>query len=323
MKKISTPPAQISARSGFTVVELIVIIVVIGVLAAITIVSYRAITENANKKEVATAADTMKAALNKYKSEHGAFPSEANVGGVIDGAGLKSENVQYRIDSATGTYCFTASTDGASAYVNAGGRVMEGGCPGHGVNGEAAVVNLAKNPVANTTSGWTGYNAAGGSSFAIGPQQLDGDRSWRITAGSNGISAGASVGYEYQGLGIAVSPGDRVTPSVYVRASKAGTYRICVQYFNGTTQTGSYSSSNLAVSANTWTRIYGTEQVVASPTDRMNIRACYVSGTTWASGDWFEVTRISTAPGGYADGDSANWIWDGVPHASTSRGPSL
>lgn len=309
-------------QQGFTIVELIVIVVVIAIIAAITIVSYAAVTDNARQQTASTDAQTIAAQLSKYKSEKGAYPATLNS---LGDTPATQSTYQYAYDAAAGTYCLTASVKGASAYVVSGNsEPKEGGCPGHGVNGEEPVRNLAKNPVlATSTAGWTGYNAAGGHSYGVGPQQLDGDRTWRVTAGANGISGGASIGYEYQGTGIAVSPGDTVVPSLYVRAAKAGTYRICGQFFNGTSQTASYSAATTAIAANTWVRLVGTEYTVTAPTDRMNIRACYVSGTTWASGDWFELTRISTAPGEYADGDSPNWIWTGTANASVSTGPEL
>lgn len=307
---------------GFTIVELIVIIVVIAIIAIITVVSYSAITDNARQQTVETDAQTIAAQLNKYKSEKGAYPSTLDS---LENEPATQSNYQYSYDATAGSFCLTASVTGASAYVVSGNsKAEEGGCPGHGVDGNEPVRNLVKNPVlATVTSGWTGYNAAGGQTFGVGPQQLDGDRTWRMTSGAGGISAGASLGYEYQGTGIAVAPGDKIIPSLYVRASKAGTYRICAQFFNGTTFTNSYSAATTAVAANTWVRLVGTEHIVTAPNDRMNIRTCYVSGTTWASGDWFELTRISTAPGEYADGDSPSWVWTGTPNASVSTGPQL
>ena len=79
--------------SGFTIVELLVVIVVIGILAAMTIVSYASITS----KAVATA---MKADLGNansqimlYKSDKGMYPT--SLVGVGGGSNYPSLTTQY------------------------------------------------------------------------------------------------------------------------------------------------------------------------------------------------------------------------------------
>lgn len=54
---------------GFTIVELLVVIVVIGILAAITIVSYSGVTNKAYKATAQTAADTVSAKASAYAAE--------------------------------------------------------------------------------------------------------------------------------------------------------------------------------------------------------------------------------------------------------------
>jgi type IV pilus assembly protein PilA len=74
LKKIKS---NSQAKSGFTIVELLIVVVVIAILAAITIVSYNGITARANSSSAAAAAATVqkKAELfaadgttNKYPS---------------------------------------------------------------------------------------------------------------------------------------------------------------------------------------------------------------------------------------------------------------
>lgn len=180
-------------------------------------------------------------------------------------------------------------------------------------------------PTSADVAGWTGYNSGGGTTQSVGPE-LNGTRgTWRMTVGSSGtIAYAATLGYEYQGTGISLPGGVSVTPSIYVRASKSGTYQLTCQYFAVTTDLGGCTgTAQIAVPANTWTRLTASEQMTPTSADRMNIRAQYLSGTSWAPGDWFETTMVSTATGGYADGNSPNWVWNGSVNASTSTGPSL
>jgi prepilin-type N-terminal cleavage/methylation domain-containing protein len=56
-------------NNGFTIVELLVVIVVIGILAAITIVSYAGITARANSSSAQTAANNLMMKINMYVVE--------------------------------------------------------------------------------------------------------------------------------------------------------------------------------------------------------------------------------------------------------------
>jgi prepilin-type N-terminal cleavage/methylation domain-containing protein len=59
---------------GFTLVELLIVIVVIAILAAISIVAYNNIQERAYSARVITTVDTYARALQMYHIEHGQFP---------------------------------------------------------------------------------------------------------------------------------------------------------------------------------------------------------------------------------------------------------
>lgn len=66
---------MIKTRSGFTIVELLIVIVVIGILAAITIVAYNGIQQRAkNVKTVAAVKDAVKL-LQLYKVDQGVYPT--------------------------------------------------------------------------------------------------------------------------------------------------------------------------------------------------------------------------------------------------------
>lgn len=67
--------AQNKHRVGFTIVELLIVIVIIAVLAAITIVAYNGIQTRAeNNKTIAAVNQTVKL-LMMYKESNGSYPS--------------------------------------------------------------------------------------------------------------------------------------------------------------------------------------------------------------------------------------------------------
>ncbi len=65
------------AQSGFTIVELLIVVVVIAILAAITIVSYNGIQQRANNTAIIDAASKAKRMVQAYVSSTGQYPSTA------------------------------------------------------------------------------------------------------------------------------------------------------------------------------------------------------------------------------------------------------
>lgn len=63
-----------SKYSGFTIVELIVVIVVIGILAAITLASYNYLTQRASSTATTANVQQYVDALEMYAFEHGTYP---------------------------------------------------------------------------------------------------------------------------------------------------------------------------------------------------------------------------------------------------------
>lgn len=66
---------KINKRSGFTIVELLIVIVVIGILAAITIVAYNNVQQRANNMRRVAAAKEWHKLIITYTAQNGAYPA--------------------------------------------------------------------------------------------------------------------------------------------------------------------------------------------------------------------------------------------------------
>ncbi|HET8884509.1 MAG TPA: type II secretion system protein [Candidatus Saccharimonadales bacterium] len=104
---------------GFTIVELLIVIVVIGILAAITIVAYNGVQNRArtteaqsNAKEVQT-----KAEIHAADAGNGVYPATASVEGMTGTAAL-SQKVKDMINDTTAST--TPTANGMISYVACG-----------------------------------------------------------------------------------------------------------------------------------------------------------------------------------------------------------
>lgn len=107
-------------QSGFTIVELLIVIVVIGILAAITIVAYNGVTARANSSASQTAAGNFAKKAEVYLADSGQnrYPITA---AELTGA---ASTTTYALTGVTPSYSTTALT---SASPNSTIRVLKCG----------------------------------------------------------------------------------------------------------------------------------------------------------------------------------------------------
>ena len=112
---------------GFTIVELLVVIVVIGILAAITVVSYSGVTAKARTaSNQSNANNVLQAAMNVY-AENGTYPAtSATSSTVITNLNAGVTKVPSTI-TVTSTV-ISAATESLTYLVNSGGT---GVCVGY------------------------------------------------------------------------------------------------------------------------------------------------------------------------------------------------
>jgi prepilin-type N-terminal cleavage/methylation domain-containing protein len=101
--------------SGFTIVELLIVIVIIGILAAITVVAYNGIQERAHAAMLSSDLQAGAKQLKLHYAANNTYPTtmaEAN-----EGKGLKSsDGVTLRYSTSGDTFCLSA-TNGSSIYM--------------------------------------------------------------------------------------------------------------------------------------------------------------------------------------------------------------
>lgn len=67
------------SQQGFTIVELLIVIVVIGILAALVITTYSGIQQRGRNTERQTDIKAVKSQLEAYYANNGRYPTEANL----------------------------------------------------------------------------------------------------------------------------------------------------------------------------------------------------------------------------------------------------
>lgn len=101
-------------QTGFTIVELLIVIVVIGILAAITIVAYNGIQNRANDTTVQSDVRNFAGKIMEYQAINGDYP----VGRSTNGPGVPGSNMTFKVSIGSYTtskhnfvYCTNAAHD--------------------------------------------------------------------------------------------------------------------------------------------------------------------------------------------------------------------
>jgi type IV pilus assembly protein PilA len=125
-------------QKGFTLIELMIVVAIVGILAAIAIPAYKDYTVRAKVSECAATLSACKASVTEYYNTMTAFPANAEVGGCST--------------TATSQHCgLVTVTGGDSINIPVAGST--------GVNPADCLLTLEAQIASNEITGWTGSTA--------------------------------------------------------------------------------------------------------------------------------------------------------------------
>lgn len=183
--------SQVKKRqSGFTIVELLIVIVIIGILAAITIVAYNGIQNKANDSAVQSDLDNIAKKIQLYYIDNGAYP-KGPYGVTTDETQLKSLSLTlslgaYITPTSSNNVVYCSEIDGSNARFSILAKSKSGNTY---VIGNATPLSLYSSTITLTSIGThcsaLGYTTTA-ANFSASWGWENSSQKWRAWTGGNG-----------------------------------------------------------------------------------------------------------------------------------------
>ncbi|EMU1581255.1 pilin, partial [Neisseria gonorrhoeae] len=103
-------------QKGFTLIELMIVIAIVGILAAVALPAYQDYTARAQVSEAILLAEGQKSAVTEYYLNHGEWPENNTSAGVANPTEIKGKYVQS-VTVANGVVTAQMKSDGVNKEI--------------------------------------------------------------------------------------------------------------------------------------------------------------------------------------------------------------
>ncbi|MBH2046084.1 pilin [Neisseria meningitidis] len=103
-------------QKGFTLIELMIVIAIVGILAAVALPAYQDYTARAQVSEAILLAEGQKSAVTEYYLNHGIWPGDNNSAGVATSTDIKGKYVE-KVEVAKGVITAEMKSSGVNKEI--------------------------------------------------------------------------------------------------------------------------------------------------------------------------------------------------------------
>ncbi|MDB5159910.1 MAG: hypothetical protein JWO99_173 [Candidatus Saccharibacteria bacterium] len=308
-----------SSSEAFTIVELLIVIVVIGILAAITIVAYNGVTSKAQVASLQSALNSSAKIIENARTTAGTIAYPTTAPPDLDTSVTYANSVNAAI---LGGFCATKTTGSNTYMITSTNRTPHTG-PG------CTITNYVTNPSFETgvTSSGTGWAAGANATVAVNNTYGASTGSYSgVVTHSNTTSGGASAATSFS-----TTAGKQYSVTFAIRSASASIPTVNVTIHSGSVG-GSTPSDATTVSITptaTFTRYTSTFTADNAISDIVFDITGITSGQSFALDSVMATEGVNA--GSYIDpltaavitGVTTVWTWAGTAGASTSSGQAF